>query len=431
MIEFFDTRPDVNVQAAEYKRLLGYPRDRDLLDRAHELAEQARQWYDANGRPWVYTRQAQRLDITNGSICIDGVPFASKRLQRILVEAQAESVFLAAVSAGPELEEEAANLWREEKPDEYFFLEVYGSAVVEQLITMRGAQLCAWADERGLAVLPHYSPGYPDWDISQQPRLLELIRGGARQQKPGKLAILDSGMLCPKKSLLAVFGLTRHTDRVQRLAGLNPCESCSFLPCQYRRSPYQGAPLYPDIGPLTEARQALLNMFAGASPLDRSAKYTINTKALSRWAAERLTISDCPNGTIEAVFRYEGKTCSNLGRPILFYYHVTLGPREQGYPIHEEWCGPAPGDQGHRAMCSFMDDTESLMAAVDVDKPLLGEPIDRVLSWPAPTSGAGCYCQPSDRIHKWRLVLETLHFALAQREAPIEQETACTNSATP
>ena len=52
----------------------------------------------------------------------------------------------------------------------------------------------------------------------------------------------DSGMLRPKKTQLAVFGLTRHTERLQRLTSLVPCESCSFGPCQYRRAPYRRAP---------------------------------------------------------------------------------------------------------------------------------------------------------------------------------------------
>jgi hypothetical protein len=422
MIEHLDTHPDVNVQLAEYTRLLGYPPDRTLGDRAQELADEARRWYARNGRPWVYVRQAQSLEITNGSICIDGAPFVSTRLQDMLRQAEAGSVMLVALSAGPELEREAAKLWRDEKPDEYFFLEVYGSAVVEHLVTMQGAQLCDWAEGRGFAVLPHYSPGYPEWDIAQQPRLLELIRRTQKQPLPGDLTVLDSGMLRPKKTLLAVFGLTRHTDRVRRLAGLNPCESCSFLSCQYRRAPYQGAPLFPDSGVVTEAKQILSTMFSTRSALDRSAPYTINTRALTRWAAERLTITDNPNGTTDALFRYEGKTCSNLGRPILFDYRVQLGSPEKGYPIRQQSCGPAPGDQGHQAMCGFMDNAEQLMAAVETEKPLLGQPLDRVLSWNGATSGAGCYCQASDRMHKWRLVLETIHFALAQREQRHEQE---------
>jgi hypothetical protein len=341
MIELIDTRPDVDVQLAEYQRLLGYPRDRTLEGRAQELAEKARRWYAQNGRPWAYVRQAQRLEITNGSICIDGVPFVSRRLQSMLREAEAESVILVAVSAGAELEREAAQLWRDEKPDEYFFLEVYGSAVVEHLITMRGAQLCAWAEGRGFAVLPHYSPGYPDWDISQQPRLLELILRTLRQPMPGKVTVLDSGMLRPKKSLLAVFGLTRHTDRVRRLSELNPCESCSFLSCQYRRTPYQGAPLYPDTGVLTEARQILSNMFSTGAALVQNASYTINTRALARWTTERLILTDNPNGTTDALFRYEGKTCSG-SKVTRFANRRAAPPREirDTGPCADSWTTP-------------------------------------------------------------------------------------------
>jgi len=77
MIELLDTLPDINVQPAEYKRLLGYPRERVLSGRARELAEMARAWYAANGRPWVYARQADGISYDNGSILIDGVAFNS------------------------------------------------------------------------------------------------------------------------------------------------------------------------------------------------------------------------------------------------------------------------------------------------------------------------------------------------------------------
>ena len=36
------------------------------------------------------------------------------------------------------------------------------------------------------------------------------------------------------------------------------------------------------------------------------------------------------DGTVDALFRYEGTTCSNMGRAIRFHYHVTLGPRDDG-----------------------------------------------------------------------------------------------------
>ena len=108
-----------------------------------------------------------------------------------------------------------------------------GSAVVEHLTTMTGARLCAWADGQGMAVLPHYSPGYPGWDIAEQPRLLGLFQGAGTL--PGNLEALESGALRPKKSLLAVFGLTRKTEGVRRLTEVVACENCSLAACQYRR----------------------------------------------------------------------------------------------------------------------------------------------------------------------------------------------------
>jgi hypothetical protein len=234
MIERLDTQPVTNVQPAEYNRLLGYPAQYVLTERARELAEWARQWYAENGTPWIYFRQTERLDISNGELRIDGVDFSARRLHEQLLEAQAGTAVLAAVSAGRECEEKAHQLWQEEKPDEYFFLETYGSAVVEHLITIAGARLCEWADQHRMAVLPHYSPGYPEWDISDQRKLLELLR---RRNFREEIQALNTGMLRPKKSLLAVFGITRRVDRVRNLAELIPCESCSMPSCQYRRMP--------------------------------------------------------------------------------------------------------------------------------------------------------------------------------------------------
>ena len=60
----------------------------------------------------------------------------------------------------------------------------------------------------------------PDWAIDDQSSLLELIGRQRRQAVP--VEVLESGMLRPKKSLLAVFGMTRHVDRVRRLTDRVP-----------------------------------------------------------------------------------------------------------------------------------------------------------------------------------------------------------------
>lgn len=395
----------LNVSEEEYVRLLGFPRGWVLEGRARELAGWARTWYAEHGRPWMYARQAEQLEIDGGLISIDGVRFSSERLRRTLADAGAHSVILVAVGAGAEAEEEARRRWAEEKPDEYFFLEVYASAVVEHLTMLAGARLCDWAEERRMAVLPHYSPGYPEWDVAEQPRLLALLKKTRVEPFPSALEAFDSGMLRPKKTLLAAFGLTRHTERLQKLTSLVPCQRCSYTPCQYRRSPYLRAP-----------RSAGEPVQLRAPAIDRNAQYRTNRKALERWAEERLSLRTQPDGSVDAVFRYDGTTCTNMGRPLAFLYRVRLGPRAEGYPIRDQKCSPAEGDDGHTFMCGFREDGDALMQAVEQEKPLNGQQLDAVLQWERVPSVAGCYCEASSRAHKWGIVLETIHFALAQKE---------------
>ena len=380
-MELVDRAPAVNVEGAEYVRLLGYPRGRVLEGRARELAEWARAWYAEHGRPWIYAREAAALELGGDSIRIDGAEFASPRLVKMLADAHAEKAVLVAVSAGPELEEEARRLWESERPDEYFFLEVFGSAVVEHLAMTAGARLCDRAEPHGMGVLPHYSPGYPEWDIAEQPRLLRLMEG-----LPGELTALESGALRPKKSLLAVFGVARRTGNLRSLRDLTPCENCSLAACQYRRAAYRRV----------------------------DAPYRVNARALQRWATDRLTLTPREDGGFDALFRYDGTTCTNTGQPLAFQYRVRLGPREEGFPIREQHCAPAPGDEGHMHMCQYIRDGAVLLSQIEDEKPLLGRPLREVLTWERATSPAGCYCEPESREHKWGLVLETIHWALSR-----------------
>jgi hypothetical protein len=410
-IELVSTPASVGVSPEEYIRLLGYPRGWVLEGRARELADWAREWYAQNGRPWMYAREAESFAVKGDEIHLDGVAFTSKRLKNTLTQADAHNVILVAVGAGPEAEEESRRRWKDEKPDEYFFLEIFGSAVVEHLVMAAGAELCDWAERHDMAVLPHYSPGYPEWDVAEQPRLLELMKQTRKEPFPSDVEVFDSGMLRPKKSLLAVFGLTRHTDRLRRLTDLVPCENCSFGPCQYRRAAYRRAPQL--WGEQVPARIAVL---------EQNAAYSIHRKALKRWAEERLSMHEAEDGSIEVVFRYDGTTCTNMGRPLAFDYCVRLGPPGQGYRILEQRCAPAKGDTGHTLMCEYVKDSVQLMTDIDGEKPLSGERLDAVLAWQRKPSGAGCYCDASSRDHKWGVVLETIHYALAQRELTEDRE---------
>lgn len=402
MQEWISTQPDIAFPDSEYARLLGLPMHRGLEGRSRELAAAAREWYAREGRPWTYGLRVEDLHATEDNVRIAGRSFSSPGLRSALQTARAHACVLVAVSAGPECEARAQALWTEEKPDEYFFTEILGSAVVEHLVTQAGAQLCAWADSQRMAVLPHISPGYTGWDVGEQPALSTLFPGAL----PGPLRVLDSGMLSPRKSLLAVFGLTRHRELVA--GNLVPCERCAFANCQYRRAPY----IY------TPAEAA-----APSAPLISSPAYRTSVRALRKWAQERLQLQFGADGSVRAQFRYDGTTCSNMGHPLAFNYYVELGPAETRYKLLRATCFPVAADTGHQKMCAYLERGPALLESIREPAPLCGQPLDAVLSWERTQSPAGCYCTAAARDHKWGLVLETIHYALVQRQNSANQNT--------
>ena len=313
----------------------------------------------------------------------------------------------------------ARQCWQDGKPDEYFFLEMFGSAVVEHLVTHAAGRICAWAEQSGLAVLPHYSPGYSGWPVSDQPKLWDIIRRNNGKPFPAELHVMDTGMLRPKKSLLTIFGLTRHPEKVQPGSKLIPCENCSLPNCQYRRV------FYRYFMPQSETVNRQPNEVITTSEpqvvtgpvLDKLARYTVNAKALRKWSQERLHLEIGGDGWVTARFRYEGTTCSNLGRSIEYDYHVRLQPRALSYRIAEVECSPVEGDTGHANMCEYLKNPTTFMSCVTAEKPLMGRPLNDVLNWKRGTNPAGCYCEAEGREHKWGMVLEVIHFALAQKGA--------------
>jgi hypothetical protein len=416
MHEVIDRHPESNVQEPEYARLLGYPSHHVLEGRARELADWCRQWFSQHGQPWMYARQCDGLALVGERLEIEGAGFSSRHLHDQFAAAGAHTAMLAAVSAGPECEEKTRQLWLEGKPDEYFFLEMYGSAVVELLITAAGGRICAWAEQNGMTVLPHYSPGYSGWDVAEQVQFWNLLRRNGAAESTSRLEVLGTGMLRPKKSLLALFGITRHLERVRNFKDLVPCENCALPGCQYRRKPcLHFLPQVEDVrrlqsGAPGEPKAALV------SGLDHQARYSVNLRALRKWSEERLHLKILHDTSIEARFRYEGTTCSNLGHPLEFDYHVKIGTPEEGCRILEALCVPAPGDTGHTSQCEYLSNAAGLMRSIAGEKPLLGQPLDAVLIWPRAYSPSGCYCDADRRAHKWGLVLEVIHYALVQRE---------------
>ena len=241
------------------------------------------------------------MQIAAAASQLNGVSFASDAaVEDTGASADAHGAVLVAVGAGPELEAEAQRLWEDEKPDEYFFLEVYGSAVVEHLVTMTGARLCAWAEGRQMAVLPHYSPG-----LSRVGDRRAAAAAGAHQP------IAPAAATRPRRRARVRHAAAEEVaaGRVRRHAARRPRAAAD------RSRPVREL-LVPDVsvspepvsssaaGGQSRARGA--GSRAGATTSAGRCRSTarpgtaVNRKALQRWCDERLSIARRADGAIDA-----------------------------------------------------------------------------------------------------------------------------------
>ncbi len=224
------------VDEAEYARLLDYPQRGIPAGRARRRAMQSRDWYAQNGRPWAFANTVAIDQVAGAEIRLaNGELLTSKVLAQRLEAAAANALVVAAVSAGSAVDEHSLAHWREGRPDEGYFLDRFAAAVVEHLAAWAGQHLRGLAVARGLGLLPSYSPGYQGWDLEQQARVARCLDAGGSSPSPRSFEVLPSGMIRPKSSLLAVFGLTPQIEIGENAWRRQTCSWCSLTDCGFRR----------------------------------------------------------------------------------------------------------------------------------------------------------------------------------------------------
>ena len=224
------------VDPANYQRLLGMPRHRTLEGLLGERAQWAREWYAQHGQPFLHATRHAIVQLSDDSVRLDGGhQFSSRALADRLRRWEAHAVLGLAASAGPEIDEACAQLWQDGKPDEGYFLERFGVAVVEQLIFSATLGECREASGADETVTPHLSPGCGSWDLGEQRALWQAIFPA---EALGPMRLLESGGLEPKNSMLAAAGITR---RAVTAAPADACRACDLPRCAFRRAAFRSA----------------------------------------------------------------------------------------------------------------------------------------------------------------------------------------------
>ena len=81
----------------------------------------------------------------------------------------------------------------------------------------------------GEFLTPPFSPGYGDWSLAAQDRVLDLLQAPKRIG----LTLTEGGMLVPEKSITALVGIS---DRPEEACG-QKCVRCNKTDCPFRSAP--------------------------------------------------------------------------------------------------------------------------------------------------------------------------------------------------
>lgn len=186
----------------------------ETVAEAEELVQPAFSW-----RTYPVARAGeQEIALAGTDLTVTGA-----RMVRRLVGA--EQITALAVTCGPALEEAAAAAFARGEYTRGAILDAAGSAAAEALADEVNDSVAAEAQARGYCLLPRVSPGYADWDLTVQPRLLKAA--GAENLSIGLTKAL---LLVPRKSVTAVIAWTKRPRTEE-----SGCRACPRTSCRYRR----------------------------------------------------------------------------------------------------------------------------------------------------------------------------------------------------
>jgi hypothetical protein len=165
--------------------------------------------------------------VQDSRVIIEGsIAFESKVVASLLEQCQKAAVFL--VTIGEHLEETANRLAEDGLIVQATVLDAVGSVAVEEVAGFVQGKIKEIANDRGLVISQRFSPGYCDWDISQQRTVFWAVNGDSTG-----IHLTDGCLMIPRKSISGVIGIAPRYSNVENY---NPCKTCDKHDCQGRRA---------------------------------------------------------------------------------------------------------------------------------------------------------------------------------------------------
>lgn len=216
----------INIDKKEVCRYLGYHNGRRPTSSISSLIDKEIEESYGLIRPVGFYRILEIVRIRRPHIILDnGLMITSKVSSQILSDCLQVAIFV--VTIGGNLEEKAAKLMGEGRMLKATVLDAIGSEAADKTACYLHEKIREPANSNGTEVTLRFSPGYCDWDISQQKVLFE-----AMSSAPLGVALTEGCLMIPRKSISGLFGIGETTKSQLRLS---PCRFCAKTECLSRR----------------------------------------------------------------------------------------------------------------------------------------------------------------------------------------------------
>jgi len=218
------TRNQFDIDGRQVLREIGYHTNRKPPARILSLVDE----YIENVKNLVspsYSGVVREIKLVQGSrVVTEGsIVFESEVLARLLEQCDKAAVF--ALTIGGHLEEMVDQLAEEGLVVQAAVLDAIGSAAVESVTDFVQDMIGEIAQGRGLYTSRRFSPGYCDWEVSQQKMVFRAVNGDS-----AGIRLTDGCLMLPRKSISGIIGIGP-----KEIENYNPCKSCNKLDCIGRR----------------------------------------------------------------------------------------------------------------------------------------------------------------------------------------------------
>jgi len=187
----------------------------DYIENYHNLVE------------YAYSYTFRDIESVHGD-CVDigdSVTLESKVISRLAKRCDRFAVFV--LTIGDHLEEMVAYLAENGLVLQATVLDAVGSGAAEELANLvedRIRDIVSYQDQN---ISRRFSPGYCDWDVSQQEMLFRILNDDT-----AGVILTEEYLMLPRKSVSGIIGIGGYESEVE---DYNPCRSCLKQDCPGRR----------------------------------------------------------------------------------------------------------------------------------------------------------------------------------------------------